>query len=50
MEKWILLSDFLSDKARYDKLTKLFIDYKPDYNLNKRYKEWLSDYLDINLE
>ena len=25
-------------------------DYKPDYNLNKRYKEWLSDYLDINLE
>jgi len=32
MEKWILLSEFLSDKARYDKLTQLFIDYKPDYN------------------
>lgn len=32
MEKWILLSDFLSDTARDNKLTQLFVDYKPDYN------------------
>lgn len=30
MEKWILLSDFLADKSKYNKLTKLFIDYNPD--------------------
>lgn len=30
MEKWILLGDFLSDKLRYEELTKLFVDYRPD--------------------
>lgn len=30
MGKWILLSDFLRDKTRYNKLTQLFVDYNPD--------------------
>ena len=32
MEQWILLSEFLSDNARYNKLTQLFVDYRPDSN------------------